>query len=76
MLYALRYERHSNNDISGLLGALQRRGVTDKLIKVSYFELDVLMHVAQEIQSYSLDGAVVYLICIILDIYITSQLCR
>ena len=34
MLYALRYEKHTNNDISGLLQALQRRGVSEKLRKV------------------------------------------
>jgi hypothetical protein len=34
MLYALRYEKHSNNDISGLIGGLQRRGVPEKLVKV------------------------------------------
>lgn len=30
MLYALRYETHSNNDISGLVDALRKRGVPDK----------------------------------------------
>ena len=35
MLYALRYEKHSNNDISGLIGVLQRRGVPEKLLKVT-----------------------------------------
>ena len=35
MLYALRYEKHSNNDISGLLGVLQRKGVNERLIKVN-----------------------------------------
>jgi len=34
MLYALRYEKHSNNDISGLIGVLQRRNLPDRLIKV------------------------------------------
>lgn len=34
MLYALRYEKHSNNDISGLLSALHSRGVHEKLIKM------------------------------------------
>ncbi|XP_062570493.1 vacuolar protein sorting-associated protein 45-like [Saccostrea cucullata] len=31
MLYALRYESHSNNDISGLLDVLRKKGVSDKL---------------------------------------------
>ena len=35
LLYALRYEKHSNNDISGLMQALERRGVSDKYRKVS-----------------------------------------
>lgn len=30
MLYALRYESHSNNDISGLLDILRKKGVSDK----------------------------------------------
>jgi len=34
MLYALRYEKHSNNDISGLIGVLQRQNLSDRLIKV------------------------------------------
>ncbi|XP_048736203.1 vacuolar protein sorting-associated protein 45-like [Ostrea edulis] len=34
MLYALRYESHSNNDISGLLDVLRKRGVSDKLRNV------------------------------------------
>ncbi len=35
MLYALRYEKHSNNDLSGLIDALARRGVNEKYRKVS-----------------------------------------
>ena len=31
MLYALRYESHSNNDVSGLVDALRKRGVSDRL---------------------------------------------
>lgn len=34
MLYALRYEKHSNDNISGLLSALHQRGVHEKLIKM------------------------------------------
>ena len=34
MLYALRYETHSNNDINRLVDTLRRRGVDDKYIKV------------------------------------------
>lgn len=30
MLYALSYERHSNNDITGLVDALKRKGATEK----------------------------------------------
>lgn len=35
MLYALRYESHSNNDLSGLVEALRRKGVSDKNRAVS-----------------------------------------
>ncbi|KAK3098847.1 hypothetical protein FSP39_023672 [Pinctada imbricata] len=31
MLYSLRYESHSNNDIAGLLEVLRKKGVSDKL---------------------------------------------
>ena len=34
MLYALRYEKHSNNDLTGLVEALARRGVPEKQRKV------------------------------------------
>ncbi|KAL3866037.1 hypothetical protein ACJMK2_043378 [Sinanodonta woodiana] len=30
MLYALRYESHSNNDVSGLVETLKRKGISDK----------------------------------------------
>ena len=35
MLYALRYEKHPNNDVMALTQALRRRGIPDKLTKVS-----------------------------------------
>ncbi len=35
MLYALRYEKHSNNDLTGLVQALERRGVPEKQRKAS-----------------------------------------
>ncbi|CAH0390273.1 unnamed protein product [Bemisia tabaci] len=34
MLYALRYERHSNNDIDGLLNILKKNSVPDSFIKM------------------------------------------
>lgn len=34
MLYALRYENHSNNDTSGLIELLKKRSVSDRLVKV------------------------------------------
>lgn len=34
MLYALRYEKHTNNDIVGLVDALKQRGVPEHLTKV------------------------------------------
>ena len=30
MLYALRYESHSNNDVSGLVETLRKQGISDK----------------------------------------------
>ena len=35
MLYALRYERHTNNDIASLTQALARRGVSESDRRVS-----------------------------------------
>ena len=35
LLYSLRYEKHSNNDIVGLTGLLDRRGVPESLRKVN-----------------------------------------
>jgi vacuolar protein sorting-associated protein 45 len=37
MLYALRYESHSNNDLSGLVEALKRRGVAEEFRAVLFF---------------------------------------
>ncbi|KAE8745228.1 hypothetical protein FOCC_FOCC008019 [Frankliniella occidentalis] len=34
MLYALRYENHSNNDTSGLIELLKKKGVSDRLVKM------------------------------------------
>ncbi|KAI0237324.1 Vacuolar protein sorting-associated protein 45 [Lamellibrachia satsuma] len=34
MLYALRYEKHPNNDVMALTQALRRRGISDKLTKM------------------------------------------
>ena len=36
MLYALRYESHSNNDLSGLVEALRRCGVAEEFRGVSF----------------------------------------
>lgn len=36
MLYALRYKKHSNNDITGLVEALKRRGVSEDKTKMVY----------------------------------------
>ncbi|XP_052101318.1 vacuolar protein sorting-associated protein 45-like [Mytilus californianus] len=40
MLYALRYESHSNNDVSGLVDALRKRGVSDRLRMMVHAVLD------------------------------------
>ncbi|ESN92176.1 hypothetical protein HELRODRAFT_194330 [Helobdella robusta] len=40
MLYTLRYERHSNNDIFGLVGILRKRGVQEEWIKLVNSILD------------------------------------
>ncbi len=34
MIYALRFEKQSNNDISGLIEILKKRGISDKQIRV------------------------------------------
>lgn len=34
MLYALHYEKHSNNDIAGLVDSLKKKGVTEKYTKM------------------------------------------
>nr|CAG4641574.1 EOG090X03QA [Eurycercus lamellatus] len=34
LLYAIRYNKHSNNDVSGLVESLRRRGTPDKFIDV------------------------------------------
>ncbi|XP_043464337.1 vacuolar protein sorting-associated protein 45 [Leptopilina heterotoma] len=36
MLYALHYEKHANNDITGLLEMLKKRGVSEKYTKLVY----------------------------------------
>ena len=38
LLYALRYEKHSSNDVSGLLSMLARRGVSDYYRRVSWID--------------------------------------
>ena len=35
MLYAVRYESHSNNDVSGLVEALKRKGLAEEFRSVS-----------------------------------------
>lgn len=41
MLYALRYKKHSNNDITGLVDILNRRGLSEDMIKVSRLSLNI-----------------------------------
>lgn len=38
-LYALRYEKHSSNDVGGLLNMLTRRGVSEQYKKVPRYNL-------------------------------------
>ena len=38
-LYALRYEKHSSNDVGGLLNLLTRRGVSEHYKKVRSYNL-------------------------------------
>lgn len=40
MLYALHYEKHANNDVSGLLDLLKKRGIPEKSIKLVYQVLE------------------------------------
>ena len=43
MLYALHYEKHSNNDVSGLLEMLKKREVPEKYTKVCAIERFIVM---------------------------------
>ncbi|XP_075236861.1 vacuolar protein sorting-associated protein 45-like isoform X2 [Lycorma delicatula] len=40
MLYALRYKRHSNNDITGLIYALKKRGLPENKTNIIYNVLE------------------------------------
>lgn len=46
MLYALRYEKHTNNDIVGLVDALRQRSVPEHLTKVSENNVYILYQYA------------------------------
>jgi len=46
MLYALRYEKHTNNDIVGLVDVLKQRGVPEHLTKVSEHNTYILYQFA------------------------------
>ena len=43
MLYALRYESHSNNDVSGLVETLRKKGVNDKHRTVSFYMIPIFL---------------------------------
>lgn len=45
MLYALRYESHSNNDVSGLIETLKQRGVSSehRAVCIIYFLIEKLI---------------------------------
>lgn len=53
MLYALHYESHANNDISGLVQSLKKRGVPDKYCKAVY---DMLEFGGSRVRSSDLFG--------------------
>ncbi|CAH1796939.1 unnamed protein product [Owenia fusiformis] len=53
MLYALRYERHSNNDVSGLLNALAKKGVNERYRRMVH---SLLEYGGQKVRSSDLFG--------------------
>jgi vacuolar protein sorting-associated protein 45 len=59
MLYALRYEKHTNNDIVGLVDALKQRGVTEHLTKLIYSVVEYGGTHARQSDLYGTQDAVV-----------------
>ncbi|XP_030760870.1 vacuolar protein sorting-associated protein 45 [Sitophilus oryzae] len=58
MLYALRYQNHSNNEIPGLIDLLEKRGVSDKLIKDIIYLLEYAGSHARQSNLFNVENAV------------------
>nr|CAH7720407.1 unnamed protein product [Callosobruchus chinensis] len=58
MLYALRYQNHSNNDVKSLISLLKKRGVTDSLLKNTVNILEYAGSHARQSDLFNVENAV------------------
>ncbi|ERL86007.1 hypothetical protein D910_03421 [Dendroctonus ponderosae] len=58
MLYALRYQNHTNNETFGLIELLKKRGVSDKLIKDIVYLLEYAGSHARQSNLFNVEDAV------------------
>ncbi|KAF7266093.1 vacuolar protein sorting 45 [Rhynchophorus ferrugineus] len=58
MLYALRYQNQSNNELSSLIDLLYKRGVSDKLIKYIIYLLEYAGSHARQSNLFNVENAV------------------
>lgn len=54
MLYALHYEKYTNNDINGLLNLLKSRAVSEKYIKVYKNYFDCIFDISFKINNFKI----------------------
>ncbi|CAH1989561.1 unnamed protein product [Acanthoscelides obtectus] len=58
MLYALRYQNHSNNDVKSLMSILKKRGVSDSLLKNTVNILEYAGSHARQSDLFNVENAV------------------
>ncbi|XP_056643898.1 vacuolar protein sorting-associated protein 45 [Diorhabda sublineata] len=58
MLYALRYQNHSNNDVTGLIELLKKRNVSDRLLKNIVNILEYAGSHARQSDLFNVENAV------------------
>ncbi|KAJ8969177.1 hypothetical protein NQ314_001880 [Rhamnusium bicolor] len=58
MLYALRYQNHSNNDLTGLIELLKKRGVSDRLLRHIVNILEYAGSHARQSDLFNVENAV------------------
>nr|CAI5832649.1 unnamed protein product [Callosobruchus analis] len=58
MLYALRYQNHSNNDVKSLISLLKKRGVSDNLLKNTVNILEYAGSHARQSDLFNVENAV------------------